>query len=174
MHPLGLFKKGPSSYIFILFNCPLHPTGPSSLRGRTNGVMVQSSWDDDSKACGLTVSVRMSSTAQTSDRLSGSHYGAWHVSFFDWILSQIEALLHLPCTSSINTKVYLSRFFIFNWNILSKRNRHPCQRPPRSICFIRRWHIYSVQLLHPSSTHILRSIATSVIDARPSFIHKNW
>ena len=174
MHPSSPFKKGPSSYIFILFNCPLNPTGSSSLRRRTNEVTVQRSWDDGSKAYGSTVSVRMSSTAQTSDMLSGSHYGAWHVSFFDWILSRIEVLLRLLCTSSINTRVYLSHFFIFNWNILSECNRHPCQRPPRSICYIRCWHIYSIQLLHLSSTHILRSIATSFIDARPSFIHKNW
>ena len=83
--------QGPSSYIFILFSCPLNPMGPSSLRGRTNGVTiqsswvdgsnacgltVQSSWDDDSNACGLTVSVRMLSTVQTSNKLYGSHYGA--------------------------------------------------------------------------------------------------
>ena len=68
--------QGLSGYIFILFSYPLHPMGLSSFRGRTNGVMVQSSWDDGSKACGLTVSVRMSSTAQTSDKLFGSHYGA--------------------------------------------------------------------------------------------------
>ena len=174
MDPSGPFKKGSSSYIFILFNFPLHSTGPSSLRGRTNGVMVQSSYDDGSKACGSTVSVRMPSTAQTFDRLSRSHYGAWHVSFFHWILSWIKALLRLPCTSSINTRVYFSHFFIFNWNILSERNRHPCKRPPHSICYIRRRHTYSIQLLHLSSTHILRSMATSVIDAFSPFIHKNW
>ena len=121
--------QGSSGYIFILFSCPFHPMSLSPLRGRTNGVTVQSSWDDGSKACGLTVqsswddgskacgltvSMRMPSTEQTSDRLSGSHYGAWHVSFFNWILSQIEALLHLPCTSPINTRVYLSHFFIFS------------------------------------------------------------
>ena len=80
--------------------------GPLSLRRKTNGVKVQSLWDDGSKACGLTVqsswddgskaygltvqsswddglkpcgltvSVRMPSTAQTFDKLSGSHCGA--------------------------------------------------------------------------------------------------
>ena len=109
------------------------------------------------KAHGLTVSVQMLSTVQTSDRLSGRHYGAWHMSFFDWFLSQIEAFLRLPCTSPINTKVYLSHFFIFSWNILSERNRHPFQRPPRSFCYINCRHIPSVHLIHPSSTHSLRS-----------------
>ena len=108
-------------------------------------------------ACGLMVSMWMPSTMQTSDRLSESHYGAWHVSFFDWFLSRIKALLHLPCTSPINTRVCLSHFFIFNWNILSERNRHPCQRPPRSFCYINHWHTPSVHLLHSSSTHFLRS-----------------
>ena len=141
--------QGPSGYIFILFSWPLHPISLSSLRGRTNGVTVQSSWVDGSNACGLTVqsswvdgsntcgltvSMRMSSTVQTSDRLSGSHYGTWHVSFFNWFLSRIEASLRLPCTSPINTRVYLSHFFIFSWNILSKCNRHPCQKPPHSFC----------------------------------------
>ena len=118
--------QGPSSYIFILFSCPLNPMGPSSLRGRTNGVTIQSSWDDGTKAYGLTVSVWMPSTVQTSDRLSESHYGAWPVSFFDWILSRIETSLRLLCNSPINTRVYLSLFFIFSWNILSERNRHLC------------------------------------------------
>ena len=98
------------------------------------GLTVQSSWVDGSNTCGLTVSMQMSSTVQTSDRLSGSHYGTWHVSFFNWFLSRIEASLRLPCTSPINIRVYLSHFFIFSWNILSKRNRHPCQKPPRSFC----------------------------------------
>ena len=60
-------------------------------------------------------------------------------------------------TSLINTKVYLSHFFIFSWKILLERNHHPCQRPSRSICYIRRRHTTSVQLLHPSSTHFIRS-----------------
>ena len=109
------------------------------------------------KAHGLTVSVQMLSTVQTSDRLSGRHYGAWHMSFFDWFLSQIEAFLRLPCTSPINTKVYLSHFFIFCWNILSERTHHPCQRLPRSFCYINRWHTHSIKLLHMSSTHFLHS-----------------
>ena len=46
---------------------------------------------------------------------------------------------------------YLSHFFIFSWNILLERNRHPCQRPPCSTCYIRRQHTSSVQLLHRSS-----------------------
>ena len=35
---------------------------------------------------------------KTSDKLSGSNYGARHVSFFDWFLPRIEMSLHLPCT----------------------------------------------------------------------------
>ena len=95
--------------------------------------------------------------SKTSVRLSESHYGAWHVSFFDWFLSWIEASLRLPCISPINTRVYLSHFFIFNWNILLERNHHPCQRPPHSFCYINCRHTPSVHLLHPSSTHFLCS-----------------
>ena len=121
-----------------------HPwkEGPTGWRFKAHELTVL--------ACGLMVSMWMPSTMQTSDRLSESHYGAWHVSFFDWFLSRIKALLYLPCTSPINTRVYLSHFFIFNWNILSERNRHPCQRPPRSFCYINHWHTPSVHLVYPS------------------------
>ena len=76
------------------------------------------------KWLGWQLQKRTLSAIQTSDKLSGSHYGAWHVSFFDWFLSQIETLPCLPCTFPINTKVVSSHFFIFSWNILSERNRH--------------------------------------------------
>ena len=143
----GPFNGSPSGYIFTLFSCPLHLMGSSTLSGRTRGVTVQNFEDDGSKAYGSTVSMRMPWTAPTPDRLSGSHYDVWHVSLFDWILSQIEASLHLPCTSSINISICPSHFFIFSWNTLSERNRHPCQRP-------------------------LRSVAISVINTLPPFTHK--
>ena len=157
--------QGPSDSIFILFSCPLHPIGLSSLRGRAKwgdgskymGWRFQCLWVDDSNTCGLTAIMRTPSTVQTSDKLSESHYGAWHMSFFDWFLSWIEASLRLPCTFPINKKVYFSHFFIFNWNILSEHNRHPCQRSPRSFCYINYRHTPSVHLLHPPSTHFLHS-----------------
>ena len=157
--------QGPSGFIFVLFSCPLHPIGLSSLRGRTKwgdgskfmGWQFQRLWVDGSNAYGLTVLMRMLSTVQTSDRLSVSHYGAWHVSSFDWFLSRIKASLRLPCTSPINTRVYLSHFFIFSWNILSKCIRHPCQRLPCSFHYINSWHTPSVHLIYSSLTHFLRS-----------------
>ena len=145
MDPSGPFNGGPSGYIFTLFSCPLHPMGLPSLSGRTRGVTVQGSGDDGSKACGSMVSMRMSWIAPTPDRLSRSHYDVWHMLLFDWILPRIEASLRLPCTSSINTILFLSHFSIFSWNTLSERNRHPCQRP-------------------------LRSVAISVINTLPPFI----
>ena len=156
--PVGLY--------FYPLQLPLHLVGPSSLRGRTKwgdgskfmGWQFQCLWVDGSNACGLTVLMWTPSTVQTSDRLSGRHYGVWHVSSFDWFLSRIEVSLRLPCNSAINTRVYLSHFFIFSWNIFSERNRHPCQRPPRSFCYINNRHAPSVHLIHPSSTHFLHSL----------------
>ena len=143
----GPFKGGSSGYIFTLFSCPLHPRGSSSnwegpmgWRFKALGMTVQ-------KACGSTVSMRLPWTAPTPDRLFGSHYDAWHVSLFDWILPRIEASLRLPCTSSINISVFLSHFSIFRRNTLSECNRHLCQRP-------------------------LHSVAISVINTLPPFIHK--
>ena len=147
MDPLGPFNGGLSSYIFTLFSCPLHPMGSSSVSRRTRGVTIQGSGDDGSKACGSTISMRMPWTTPTPDSLSGSHYDAWHVSLFNWILPRIEASLHLPCTSSINISVFLSHFSIFRRNTLSECNRHLCQRP-------------------------LHSVAISVINTLPPFIHK--
>ena len=102
---------------------------------------------------GWRLKMQTSSGVQTSDRLSGSIYGAWHVSFFDWFLSRIEVSLRLPCTFPINTKVFSSHFFIFNWNTLSECNRHPCQTDP----FI---------LLYWPSTYLLRSLGLSVVDTK--------
>ena len=72
-------------------------------------------------------------TVPTPNRLSGSHYVAWHVSSFHWILSRIEVSLRLPCISFINITLLFSYFFIFCWNTLSERIRHTCQRPLRSV-----------------------------------------
>ena len=130
--------------------------------GGPNGVTVKNLWVDDSRFIGWRLKwlgwwwlgwrlkMQTSSGVQTSNRLSGSIYGAWEVSFFDWFLSQIEASLRLPCTFRINTRVFSSHFFIFSWNILSERNCHPCQSDP-SI------------LLYRSSTHSFRSLGLPVI-----------
>ena len=136
-----------SGYIFTLFNCPLHPMSRSSLSRRTSRVTVQGSGDDGSKAYGLMFSMQMSWTAPTPDRLSRSHYDVWHMLLFDWILPRIETSLRLPCTSSINTILFLSHFSIFSWNTLSERYCHPCQRP-------------------------FRSVTTFVTNTLPPFIHK--
>ena len=164
MDPSGPFNKARQAIFLSSSVAPFTPwvrhpweDGPMGWRFKAQGMMVQRPWDDGSKTCGETVSVWMPSTAQTSERLSRSHYGTWHMSFFNWILSRIKASLRLSCTFLINIRVYLSNFFIFNCNLLSKHNRHPCQRPPRSIYYIRRRHTFSVQLLHPSLTHFLHS-----------------
>ena len=135
----------PSSFIFILFSCPLHPFWSVIIekgdqmgwRLKIYGLTVQGLWVDGSRFMGwrpqktrLMVQMRMSSAVQASDKLSWSHYGTWHVSFFDWFLSRIEASLRLPCTFPINTRVFSSHFFIFSWNILSEHHCHPCQTTP--------------------------------------------
>ena len=82
---------------------------------------------------GWRLKTQTSSSVQTSDKLSESIYGAWHVSFFDWFLSQIEALLRLPCIFPIKTTPLSSNFSTFRRNTLSEHIRPICQRSVRSI-----------------------------------------
>ena len=85
----------------------------------------QGLWDDDSG--------RMrSSGVQNSDKLSRGIYGIRHMSFLDWLVSQIKALLCLPCTSSIKTNTLPLISLLFAENMLSERVRHLCQRSVRS------------------------------------------
>ena len=96
--------------------------------GIINGVMVEISsgrWrgslDDGSR--------RMrSSGVQSSDKLSRGIYGVRHMSFVDWLVSRIEASLHLSCTPSIKTNTLPLISLLFAKNTLSKRVLHPCQR----------------------------------------------
>ena len=74
-----------------------------------------------------------SSGIQTSDKLFRSNYGALHVSFFDWFLPRIKALLRLPCTFPIKTTPFSSHFSTFLRNTLSEHVRHIFQRSIRSI-----------------------------------------
>ena len=153
MDPSSPFFKARRALFLSSSVTPFTPLVHHPWEEGPNGVTVQNSWVDGSNACGLMVSMWMPSTVQTSDRLSRSHYGAWHVLFFDWFLSRIEASLRLLCTFPINTRVFSSHFFIFSWNILSERNCHPCQTDP----FI---------LLYRPSTHSLRSLGVSVVDSK--------
>ena len=68
-----------------------------------------------------------------SDKLSGSNYGARHVSFFDRFLPRIEASLRLLCIFPIKTTPFSSHFSTFLRNTLSKHVRHICHRSVRSI-----------------------------------------
>ena len=74
-----------------------------------------------------------SSGIQRSDKLSGSIYGVWHVSFSDWFLPWIEASLRLPCTFPIKTTPFSSHFSTFPRNTLLEHVHHICQRSVRSI-----------------------------------------
>ena len=115
-----------------------------------NGVMVEISsgrWrgslDDGSG--------RMRSLGvQSSDKLFGGIYGARHVSFVDWLVSQIEASLRLPCTPSIKTNTLPLISLLFLENTLSKQVRHPCQRSTRST---------------PALQDLIRSFFSSVSDS---------
>ena len=103
----------------------------------------QSLWDDGSR--------RMkSSGVQNSDKLSRGIYGVRHVSFLDWLVSQIEASLRLPCTSFIKTNTLPLISLLFTENTLSKRVRHLCQRSIRST---------------PASLNLICSLFSSVSDS---------
>ena len=91
-----------------------------------------------------------SSGVQSSDKLSRGIYGVRHVSFLDWLVSQIEASLRLPCTSSIKTNTLPLISLLFAENTLSKRVRHLCQRSVRST---------------PASLNLIRSLFSSVSDS---------
>ena len=67
-----------------------------------------------------------SSGIQSSDRLSRSIYGTWHVSSFGWFLLRIEASLRLPCTSPIKTYSLSLISLLFVENTLSEHVCHPC------------------------------------------------
>ena len=73
-----------------------------------------------------------SSGVQSSDKLSRGIYDVWHVLFVDWLVSQIEASLHLPCTPSIKTNTLPLISLLFAKNTLSERVLHPCKRSIRS------------------------------------------
>ena len=68
-----------------------------------------------------------------SNKLSGSNYGARHVSFFYRFLPRIEASLRLPCTFPIKTTPFSSHLPIVLRNTLSEHVYHTCQRSVRSI-----------------------------------------
>ena len=91
-----------------------------------------------------------SSGVQNSDKLSRGIYGVRHVSFLDWLVSRIEALLHLPCTSSIKTNTLPLISLLFAKNTLSEQVRHLCQRSVRST---------------PASLNLIRSLFSSVSDS---------
>ena len=73
-----------------------------------------------------------SSGVQSSDKLSRGIYGVRHVSFVNWLVSQIEASLRIPCTLSIKTNTPPLISLLFAENTLSERVRHLCQRSVRS------------------------------------------
>ena len=60
-------------------------------------------------------------------------YDLRHVSFSYWPLSQIEASLRLPCSSSISNTPFSSHFSTFRRNILLEHVHHNCQRPVQSV-----------------------------------------
>ena len=111
--------------IFLPLQLPPSPYGSVTLEWTDQ-------WGDGSIFWGWRISKRTTRTTPTPNRLL-SNYDAQHVSFFDWIFPRIEASLRLLCISYIYITLHLSHFSIFNWNILSKRYRQPCQKVIRSI-----------------------------------------
>ena len=152
--------QGPSGFIFILFSCPFHPFWSVVIEKEGQMEWWLNSYRLATQMPGLTVTRLMgwwlktqtSSGVQTSDKLSESIYSAWHVSFFDWFLSRIEASLRLPCTFFIKTNPFSSHFSTFRRNTLSEHVRHNCQRPIRSI---------------PASFVLIRSLFGSVSNFFP-------
>ena len=154
--------KGPSGFIFILFSCPLHPfwfvviekEDQLGWRLTKYRLTVQCSWVDGwnewvdgDNVNGLTIENAKVFGVQTSDKLSESINGTWHVSFFDWFLSRIESSLRLPCTFPIKTTPFSSHFSTFRRNTLSESVCHICQR---FVCLI------------PASFVLIRSLFGSV------------
>ena len=119
--------------------------GQLGWRLKNYRLTVQCSWVDDwndvvdgDKVNGMTVEKQRSSSIQTSDKFSGSIYGIWHVLFFDWFLSRIEALLRLPCTFPLKNTPFFSHFSNFRRNTLSEHVHHICQRScPFNSCILR-------------------------------------
>ena len=165
MDPSSLFYKAHwalflSSSVALFTTLVHHPWEEGS-----NGVTVQNLWVDSSNASGLTVQdlwVDGSNECELTDqmRTPSSCANIWQVVWkplwcmTDVVLWLVFISLRLPCSFPINTRVYFFHFFIFSWNILSERNRHPW---PRSYCYINRRRTPSVHLIYPSSTYFLRS-----------------
>ena len=88
------------------------------------------------------------SRVQSSNKLSRGIYGVRHVSFVDWLVSQIEASLRLPCTPSIKTNI-LPLISLRSQKIHCQSESVTCQRSVRST---------------PSSQNLIRSLFSSVSD----------
>ena len=136
----------------------------------SNGVTIQNLWVDSSNASGLTVQdlwVDGSNECELTDqmRTPSSCANIWQVVWKPlWCMTHVVLWLvfislRLPRSFPINTRVYFFHFFIFSWNILSERNRHPCQTAP----FI---------LLYQPLTYSLCSLDLPVINLLPPFIQK--
>ena len=123
-------------------------------RFNVHGLTIEMTRLTVTTSMGWQLKTQRSSGVQTSNKLSKSINDAWHVSFYDWFLSQIEASLRLPFTSPIKTTPFSSHFSIFSRNTLSKRVRHICQRSARSI---------------PASFALIRSLFGSVSNFFPFF-----
>ena len=123
-------------------------------RFNVHGLTIEMTRLTVTTSMGWRLKTQRSSGVQTSDKLSRSINDAWHVSFYDWFLSRIEASLRLPCTSPIKTTPFSSHFSTFRRNTLSKRVRHICQRSARSI---------------PASFALIRSLFGSVSNFFPFF-----
>ena len=95
--------------------------------------------------------MQRSSSVRTSDRLSRSIYGARHVLFFDWSLSQIETSLRLPCTFPIKTNLLLS-FLHFPAETYCQSATIIVVRTTRQHSLINRRHTCPVHLICPSLT----------------------
>ena len=102
-------------------------------RFNVHGLMIEMTRLTVTTSMGWRLKTQRSSGIQRSDKLSGSIYGVWHVSFSDWFLPWIEASLRLPCTFPIKTTPFSSHFSTFPRNTLLEHVRHICQRSVHSI-----------------------------------------
>ena len=80
---------------------------------KLNGMTVEMTGWTVTRLMGWRLEKQRSSGIQSSDKLPRSIYGAWHVSFFGWFLSQIEVSLRLSCTFPIKTTPFSSHFSTF-------------------------------------------------------------
>ena len=141
--------RNPSTYSFILFNCPLTPwvchlrvEGPVGWRFKIQEITVQSPWDDGFGTDSWTV--------PNPNRLFGNHL---------WRMTRVIFPLNIISDRGVtSTSVhFLYKYHTPPFSFLYFLLKTYCQSA--SVILVRD---HSIQLLYPSSTPFLRSLTILV------------